>query len=156
MNKIATTVGVMLVVFAIICLAVGSIFIWQGASKYFMITNLAKEEKVTIGLTEGQVKNGEIVDSLAKMQQAAETIKEHRRGIAPTYGDLLGKDRFDPTNPKHTTYAQALNLENYLFVGSLAMGLTLVMMGIGAFMLMMGLALALIAITIFRMTKTQA
>ena len=156
MKKITSVVGICLIVFAIISAVAGSIFIWQGTSKYFMITNLAKEEKVTIGLSEEQIKNGEIVDSLSSMQKAAETIREHRRGIAPSYGDLLGKDKFDPNNPKHATYAQAINLENYLFVGSLAIGLTFVMMGIGAFMLMMGLALLLLAIVMLRANKIQS
>jgi hypothetical protein len=62
-------------------------------------------------------------------QKAADTIAGHRRVISPSYQDLLGSGRFDPTNPQHLTYAQAMNLENYLYMAVTAFGLIQVVDG---------------------------
>ncbi|GAI28689.1 unnamed protein product [marine sediment metagenome] len=43
-------------------------------------------------------------------------VREHRRGIAPTYGDLLGGERFNPSDPKQLTYAQAKESTVTLFI----------------------------------------
>lgn len=74
-------------------------------------------------------------------QTAGNLVTEYRRGIAPTYGDLLGGERFNPTDSKQLTYAQALNLENYLYLAVTAFGVFTVVKTTGAFMIMMGLAL---------------
>ena len=39
-------------------------------------------------------------------QLAGDMIREHRRGIAGTYECLLARECFDPTNPRHLSYAQ--------------------------------------------------
>ncbi len=141
--------AVILIIFSVISLIVGAIYIWQGASKYSQITSMAAEEKVQIGMTEDQIKNSDVVDTMSEMQKAADTIREHRRGIAKTYEELLGTGKFDPTNPKHATYAQAINLENYLYVGMLSLGVSLSMIGIGLFMVMMAIAMLLTGLALF-------
>ncbi len=69
---------------------------------------------------------------------------EHRRGIAPTYSDLLNGERFDPTNPKQLTYAQAMNLQNALTSAVLAFGLTSVLTLYGALLIVAGIAFILL------------
>jgi len=74
---------------------------------------------------------------------AADVIKEHRHAIAPTYQDLLAASggKFDPTNPIDITYGQAINMENYLYLGVLAFGVAQIVIASGVFMLIMGIAL---------------
>jgi hypothetical protein len=85
--------------------------------------------------------SGTIVDSSALAQTAGDIVREHRHGIAPTYGDLLGGEHFNPTDPTQLTYAQAMNIENYLYLAVTAFGVFTVVKVTGAFMIVTGLAL---------------
>jgi hypothetical protein len=85
--------------------------------------------------------------------EAGDTIREHRRGIAASYEDLLGEGRYDPTNPQHLTYAQALNLENYLYLAVVAFGLTQAVMASGVFMVITGIALGGAGIVLYRLRQ---
>ena len=77
------------------------------------------------------------------LQAAGDVVREHRHGISPTYGDLLAGGRFDPTNPTQLSYAQALNLENYLYLAVASFGVFTVVKGVGAFMIVTGLGLGI-------------
>ncbi len=70
-----------------------------------------REENITLGIEQTAIAEGQVIDTLPEAMAAGDTIREHRRGIAASYSDLLGEGRFDPNNPEHLTYAQALNLE---------------------------------------------
>ncbi len=83
--------------------------------------------------------------------KAGDTIREHRRGIAPSYSDLLGDGRYDPTDPQQLTYAQALNLENYLYLAVVAFGLTQSVIVSGVFMVVTGLALGGTGVVLYRL-----
>jgi hypothetical protein len=106
-----------------------------------MLKRLAATENVTVGLSEEKIKKGEIVDSLSEMQAAGDLIRGHRQKIARTYGELLGSSKFNPADPKQLTYSQAINLENYLYLGALSFGITYLMMGIGAFMILTAISI---------------
>jgi len=66
---------------------------------------------------------------------------------------LLAGGKYDPTNPKQLTYAQAMNLENYLYLAVVAFGLTQAVMGSGAFMVLTGLALVGTGVVLYRVTQ---
>jgi hypothetical protein len=85
--------------------------------------------------------------------EAGDTIREHRRSIAPTYSDLLGEGHYDPTDPQQLTYAQAMNLENYLYLAVVAFGLTQAVMASGVFMVITGLALGGTGAVLYRLQK---
>jgi hypothetical protein len=141
-------ISIILFIFAVFSLISGIVFIQQGLSKYILIKQLASTEKVTVGLSEDQIKRGELVDSLNSMQAGADLIRTHRQKIAQTYSELLGGGKYDPTNPKQLTYAQAINLENYLYLGVLSFGTTYLMMGIGGFMILVAVSLGAISIAL--------
>jgi hypothetical protein len=126
-------------------IVLGAVFIVVAFQKEAWIKDAARMEQITLGLTQEQIQSGEVVDSVSEMQLAADTIREHRRGIAPTYNDLLAQSggQFDPTNSEDLDYAQALNMENYLYLGVLGYGVTLLTKGIGVSFLIVGMALAL-------------
>jgi hypothetical protein len=61
--------------------------------------------------------------------------------------------KYDPTNIKHLLYAQALNLENYLYLAVLGFGVVQLAMGVGASMVLTGLALCIIGYALLRLAS---
>ncbi|MBA7633967.1 hypothetical protein ES703_41538 [subsurface metagenome] len=141
---------IMVLALAVVAFALGTVFIVQGVEKSNWMKEAIRLEKVTIGIDESAAAKGDVVDSLNEAQHAGDTIREHRRAIAPTYEDLLAGERFDPTITEHLTYAQAMNLENYLYVAVLGFGVTQMLIGSGVFMLVMGIALGVIGLALRR------
>jgi len=127
--------GIIVIVFAVISLAMGIVFVQLGFAKEAFLTEAMKQEQIELDGVEG------IIDTAEEAQIAGDTVREHRHGIAPTYGDLLGGGRFNPTEPKQLSYAQALNLENYLYLAVASFGMFTIAKVTGAFMIVMGLAL---------------
>lgn len=150
----ATRGLVILVLFlGVVAVVLGGVFIAQGVAKDNLLVTSMQQEKITLGIPEGELAEGELIDSAKEAEIAGDTIREHRHGIAPTYGDLLGEGRYDPTNPEQLTYAQALNLENYLYLAVLGFGVTQVVIGSGAFMVVTGLALVGTGVAIHRLNR---
>ena len=77
--------------------------------------------------------------------------------IAPSYQELLNKGtgKFDPANPTDLTYAQAMNLENYLYMAVTAFGLIQVTLASGVFMVITGLALGGTGLALYRVGRSQ-
>lgn len=140
----------------LVSIVIGAIFIGQGISKQMWITETMRQEKVTLGLTEEQIAQGDVVDNAIEVQAAADKVREDRHKIAPTYEDLIAASggRYDPTNPRHLSYTQALNLENYLYMAVLSFGVIQETMGIGAALIIIGVALGGTGIALYRPAKT--
>jgi len=128
--------GLVVIIFGIIALAMGIVFVQQGFANEAWLTRTMASEQIT--MPDG---SGTIVDNAALAEAAGDIVREHRHGIAPTYGDLLGEGHFNPADPAQLTYAQAMNIENYLYLAVTAFGVFLVVKAAGAFMIVMGLAL---------------
>ncbi len=142
----------LLMVLAVASLVLGIVFVVQGITKDAYLKEAMRQENVTLGLPEDAVARGEVIDSLDKAEKAADTVREHRRGVAPSYNELLGEGRFDPTNPQHLTYAQAMNLENYLYLAVAAFGLTMLSTASGVFMIIIGFAVGGIGLALNRIS----
>ena len=140
------TIIVMLL--GVVGIVIGGVFIGLGVARDNELKEAMRIENITLGIEDAEVE-GQVIDSLEEAKKAGDTIREHRRGIAVTYEDLLGGERFDPTNPKHLTYAQALNLENYLYLAVVAFGLTQSVIASGAFMVITGIALVATGLVLF-------
>ena len=136
MNKKVSILGLVVIIFGIIALAMGIVFVQQGFDKEAWLVRTMASEQIT--MPDG---SGTIVDNAALAEAAGDLVREHRHGIAPTYGDLLGDEHFNPTDPTQLTYAQAMNIENYLYLAVTAFGVFIVVKAAGAFMIVMGLAL---------------
>ncbi len=78
-----------------------------------------------------------------------------RHSIAPTYNDLLAGKNFNPEDPKQLTWSQALNLENSLNLAVLGFGVVQIAEGIGAFMVIVAVALWLTGIVLWRLSGTD-
>ena len=139
------------VLIGVVAVILGAVFIGLGASRDAQLKEAMRVENVTLGI-ESELE-GEVIDSLTEAMKAGDTIREHRRNIAPTYSDLLGEGKYDPTNPQQLSYAQAMNLENYLYLAVVAFGLTQAVMGSGVFMVVTGLALGSAGVVLYRLQK---
>ena len=145
--------AILVVVLGVVGVVLGAVFIGQAVEKEKWMSEAMRLEKVTLGLSEWQTAQGEVVDTAGEAQTAGDVIRDHRRNIAPTYSELLGEGRYDPTNPQHLSYAQALNMENYLYLGVLGFGVTTVITSVGAFMIAMGIALGGTGVALYRLSQ---
>ena len=139
--KLTRGLAIIILLLGVVAVVLGGVFIGQGIAKNNLIVERMKVEKVTLAVDPSNPQQLTPITNAADAQKAADTIASHRRAIAPTYQDLLGSGRFDSTNPKHLTYAQAMNLENYLYMAVTAFGLIQVATASGVFMVVTGLAL---------------
>jgi hypothetical protein len=156
MTKLLRTLALLISIVGLLAVVIGGIFIGQGFAKNKLIVDRMQVEKVTLALDPGNPQASTTIKSAADAQAAADIISTHRRTIAPTYQDLLAGGKFDSANPKHLTYAQAMNLENYLYMAVLAFGLVQVVLGAGAFMLITGLALLFNGLILLRLPPKTA
>jgi len=143
-------IAVMVIILGITCIAMGATFIALGQSKANYLEDAMRQEQITLGLDEEAIARGEVVDSAAEAEKAGDTVREHRHTLAPSYTDL---GRFDPENPDDLIYAQALNLENYLYLAVASFGLTTVVIASGIFMIIVGIALGGTGTILFALAK---
>ncbi len=139
--NITKILAIFVIVLGVAGIAIGGVFVGQGFAKDNLLRTAMEQEQITLGIPSDQLAAGEVIDTAKEAEIAGDTVREHRHTIAPTYGDLLGGKQYDPTNLQQLTYAQALNLENYLYLAVLGFGVTQIALGAGAFMVIMGLAL---------------
>jgi hypothetical protein len=143
--------GLVIILLAIVTFIMGAAFIYVGFDKQNYITNTMRQEKITLGVDPNDTTN--VIDTMDESQKAGDTIREHRHGIAPTYGDLLGGKSYDATNPKQLTYAQAMNLENYLYLAVASFGLIQIALASGGFMILTSLALGATGYSLILLNK---
>jgi hypothetical protein len=136
MNTKVRSLGLVVIFFGVLALVMGVAFVQQGFAKESWLAQTMKQEQITMPGSSGTV-----VDNAALAQAAGDIVRADRHKIAPTYGDLLGGGHFNPANPTQLTYAQAMNIENYLYLAVTAFGVFTVVKATGAFMVVMGLAL---------------
>ncbi|MFA5308130.1 MAG: hypothetical protein WC370_01420 [Dehalococcoidales bacterium] len=153
--KTIRLLGIGVAILGIAALAIGVVFVVEGFAKNNLIVDRMNVEKVSIALDPNNPTVYTQINNAAEAQQAADTIASHRRAIAPTYQDLLAGGQFDPTNPKDLTYAQAMNLENYLYMAVTAFGLIQVTEASGAFMIITGLAIGGVGLALYRIGRNS-
>jgi hypothetical protein len=152
--KLVKYLGVVVVVLGVVAIVIGGVFLTEGIAKNKLIVDRMNVEQVTLAVDPNNPTVTTQINNAADAQKAADTIAEHRRSIAPTYQALLDGGQFDPTNTKDLIYAQAMNLENYLYMAVTAFGLIQVTMAAGGFMIIAGLALGFTGLAIYRIGRT--
>ena len=153
MARTSRYLAILVLILAVVSIGIGATFIFQAQDKETWMKNAMQEEKVTFGIPEAAAKAGDVIDTPEEAQAAADTIREHRHSIAPTYQELLGGGKYDPTNPKHLTYSQAINMENYLYLSVLGFGVTTALTGVGAFMILVGIAFGATGVVLLELVK---
>jgi len=157
MSRLAWFIGIAVIGLGIAALVMGIAFVVEGQSKANFIKKSMRQEQVTmaaLGIEGADPDN--LIDSAAEAEKVANLVKEHRLSIAPTYADLMAMSptgRYDPSNKAHLSYAQAMNLENYLYLGVASLGLTTVTIVSGVFMIVTGLGLSLTGFALGRLAK---
>ncbi|MGD9116668.1 MAG: hypothetical protein PVJ61_05775 [Dehalococcoidia bacterium] len=147
MKNTLRNLGLVVIVIGVVALAVGAVFIQQGFAKETFLKEAMTQEQITLTGVEG------VIDTAEEAQVAGDTVRDHRHGISPTYGDLLGGENFDPTNLTQLSYAQALNLENYLYLAVASFGMFTIAKATGAFMILTGIGLGLIGFAIWKKSR---
>ena len=148
---VTRALAILVLFLGVVAVVLGGVFIAQGVAKDNLLVSAMQREKITLGIPSEKLTAGEIIDTAREAEIAGDTVREHRHNISPTYGDLLAGKKFDPANPTQLTYAQALNLENYLYLAVLGFGLVQVVMASGAFMIITGLALGGTGAVLYRL-----
>ena len=147
--------AILILLIGLVSIVIGAVFIGQGIAKNNYLVTAMRQEKITLGIPSDKIAEGEIIDNGEEAQIAGDTVREHRHTISPTYGDLLEGKSFNPTDPKQLTYAQALNLENYLYLAVLGFGLTQVVIASGTFMVITGIAFGGTGLALLRLGRSS-
>lgn len=153
--KPITYLSVAVIILGVIALTIGIVFITEGIMKNNLIVDRMNIEQVSLNLDPAHPDVFTPINNSDDAQKAADIIAEHRRSIAPTYQDLLAGGRFDSTNATHLTYAQAMNLENYLYMAVTAFGLIQVTVANGVFMVVVGLAIGGTGLGLYLITRKK-
>ncbi len=156
MSGLNRWVAVAVLAIGLASMGIGIGFVVEAQVKSNWMKDAMRQENITLGLSDEAVARGEVVDSAAEAQKAADTIRAHRQKIAPTYNDLLGGQPFDPANPTQIRYMQALNMENYLYLSVAGFGVTTVVLAVGVFMIIVGVALSLGGSAVLRQKAAPA
>jgi hypothetical protein len=145
--------AIVLFILAFIGLLFGVIFLYEAFSRQAYLADAMQRENIS--LSDLGIKNGPpgIIDNMEKAQIAADTVRTHRHTIAPSYGALMGGGKYDPTNPTHLLYAQALNIENYLYLAVLGFGVIQIAMATGGFIIIVAIALGIIGFVLLKLNK---
>ena len=153
MVRISKYLAILILVLAVVSIGVGTTFIVQAQQKENWMQDAMRVEKVALDIPAAAAKAGDVIDTPQEAQAAADTIRKHRRNIAPTYEDLLGGKQYDPTDLKQLTYTQAINMENYLYLAVLGFGVTTALKGAGAFMILSGITFGATGTTLLGLNK---
>ena len=136
-------------VLAVVVIGSGIAGIAIGQAKSHNLSSRLKTEAVSLRTFDTNAPANAIITNAAQAQLAADTLDKHRKAIAPTYAALLNGQKFDPTNPKQLTYAQAMNLEDSMNLAVLGFGVTTVLTLIGVLMIVLGIALVAISMAVW-------
>jgi hypothetical protein len=152
MLKITKSLAIIILVLGIAGVVMGATFIGLSISRDNQLKANMRAEQVNMGIVDPNLSN-EPIDTASEAMLAGDKIRQDRHTIAPSYDALLNGQRFDPTNPKELSYAQAMNLENYLYLAVVAFGLTQAVMGTGAFMIISGIATGATGFVLLRLNR---
>ncbi len=144
----------LVLVFSVVVIAIGGVFIGEAINKQHFVTNSLKQEKITLLLTPQQIAAGDVIDNAAEAQAAADKIAADRRNIAPTYAALekASGGRYDPTNTKDLDYSQAMVMENSLDMAVLSFGVIQESLATGIGLVIAGLAFGVTGLVLLKVT----
>ena len=148
--RITRTLGILVVIVGLVGIVMGAVFVGLGVAKNNQLVGAMQVEQVKLSLKEGAEPT--LIDTSAEAEAAGDLIRQHRHAIAATYQELLGEGRFDPTNPEHLIFAQAMNMENYLYLAVLGFGLIQAVTASGVFMIITGVALGGTGVVLYRLS----
>ncbi len=141
------TIGV--IVLAVAVIVCGGVSIALGVTTSKSVSDHLKDQKVSLQIFDENAPAGTYITNAAEARLAADTLATHLKSIAPSYSDLLGGKKFDPTNPTQLTYVTGMNLEGQMNLAALAFGMTTVLLFFGIVLIVIGFVLLLVGIDIY-------
>lgn len=141
------TIGI--IVLAVVVIACGAVSIGLGTTNSKTVSDQLKEQKVSLRVFDENAPADALITNASQARLAADTLAEHLKKISPSYSDLLGGKRFDPTNPTQLTYVTGMNLQGQMNLAALAFGLTTVLTFFGVVLLVIGVVLLIIGVDIY-------
>jgi hypothetical protein len=149
-----------IIVLAVAVIACGAISIGLGVTNSKSVSDHLKNQKVSLRVFDENAPADALITNASQARVAADTIAEHLTKISPSYSDLLGGKRFDPTNPTQLTYVTGMNLQGQMNLAALAFGLTTVLTFFGVVLIVIGIVLLIVGVDIYffhiRPKKTAA
>ena len=142
----------------IVGLIIGVAFIGLAMQKNNLVTSELRAQEVTLGLSQDQINNGQVVDNAETAQAAANILAQHLARIAPTYGDLMAQNpngRYDPTNPTDLTYTQGLTMENSMNLAVLSFGVIQIAEVTGGALVAIGFAVGATGLILIRLARRE-
>jgi hypothetical protein len=144
----------------IVSMVIGAAFVGLAIQKNEYVTSELQQQRVTLGLTQEQIANGDVVDNAQEAQVAAQTLANHLSNIAGgTYGDLMASNpdgKYDPADPNDLKYTQGLNMENSFNLALLSFGVIQETIATGAALIVIGIAVGATGLTLLRLGRKEA
>lgn len=156
--RISRNLGLLVLGLGIVGLIIGMAFIGLAVQKNNLVTSELRAQNVTLGLSQEQINNGQVVDNAQTAQAAADILAKHLKSIAPTYGDLMTQNpngRYDPSNPTNLTYTQGLNMENSMNLAVLSFGVIQVAEVTGGALVAIGFAVGATGLILIRLAQRE-
>jgi hypothetical protein len=130
----------------LVAVVIGGLFIGLGFQKSQLITDKMAEQAITYTGAGGDIQG--IIDTPQEAEVMANVMSEHLKGIG-NYSELPRDD------PKRAQILQGMTIENSLQLAVMGSGLTDVVKGSGAFMILVGGVFALIGVSAFRNRRKE-
>jgi hypothetical protein len=156
MSRVNRYLGIVVLAIGLASIGIGTGFVVQAQVKSNWMKQQMRAEGITLGLSADEIAKGDVVDTAAEAQKAADTIREHRHTNFGTYNEVTGGQSFNPEDPNQVKYMQALNLENYLYLAVSGFGLATVVLTSGVFMIIVGIALGAGGLVMLRPARVPA
>ena len=156
MSRLNRFLAIVILVIGLAGIGIGVGFVVEAQVKSNWMKQQMRAEGITLGLSADQIAKGDVVDTAAEAQKAADTVRQHRHTNFGTYSEVTGGQTFNPEDLNQVRYMQALNLENYLYLAVSGFGLATVVLASGIFMIIVGIALALGGLVMFRPAGARA
>jgi hypothetical protein len=146
---VRTVLTIGIIVLSIVVIACGAVAIGLGATNSKSVSDHLKEQKVSLRIFDENAPSDALVTNASQARAAADTLASHLKKISPSYSDLLGGKKFDPTNPTQLTYVTGMNLEGQMNLAALAFGLTTVLTFFGVVLIVIGIVLLIVGVDIY-------
>lgn len=156
MSRVNRYLAIVVLAIGLAGIGIGIGFVVEAQAKSNWMKQQMRDEKITLGLSADAIALGDVVDTAAEAQKAADTIRQHRHDNFGTYNEALGGQPFNPEDPNQVKYMQALNLENYLYLAVSGFGLATVVLASGIFMIIVGIALGTGGLIMLRLARARA
>lgn len=136
-GRLSNKVALVIVAIGIIAIAAGGLFVTLGFQKSAMISDRMTQQAITYAGAGSEIEG--VIDNAYEATVMANVLNEHSRELG-SYSQLARDD------PKRAQILDALTIESSLQMAVMGFGLTDVVKGAGAFMILTGAGFILLGV----------